>query len=43
MSCQDDLTTADLASGVVSTAVLERVSAGSGRDENLWGYVDHNK
>jgi hypothetical protein len=42
MSCQDDLTGVDLTSGV-ALEVLERVSAGSGRDENLWAYIDHNK
>lgn len=42
MSCQEDLTTVDLASGV-DVGVLERVSAGSGRDENLWSFIDINK
>lgn len=42
MSCQDDLTAVDLSSGV-AVDVLERVSAGSGRDENLWSFIDINK
>ncbi|KAJ9110444.1 hypothetical protein QFC19_001570 [Naganishia cerealis] len=41
MSCQDDLTAVDLHSGV-ALQVLERVSAGEGRDENLYAYIDHN-
>jgi hypothetical protein len=42
MSCQDDLTSVDLDSNV-AVQVLERVSAGSGRDENLWGFIDVEK
>ena len=42
MSCQDDLTAVDLSSNV-AVEVLERVSAGSGRDENLWSFIDINK
>ncbi|KAH8082763.1 galactose-binding domain-like protein [Filobasidium floriforme] len=41
MSCQDDITAVDLSSGV-AVDVLERVSAGSGRDENLWSFIDIN-
>ncbi|KAJ9115304.1 hypothetical protein QFC20_001172 [Naganishia adeliensis] len=41
MSCQDDLTAVDLHSGV-AVEVLERVSAGEGRDENLYAFINHN-
>ncbi len=40
MSCQDDLTSADLTSSV-SVQVLERLSAGAGANENLWSFIDH--
>ena len=42
MSCQDDLTAVDLSSNV-AVQVLERVSAGSGRDENVWNWIDLDK
>lgn len=40
MSCQDDLTSADLTSNV-AVQVLERLSAGAGANENLWSFIDH--
>ena len=42
MSCADDLTAEDLNESV-STAVLERVSAGEGSNINLWGQIDRDK
>jgi len=41
MNCAEDLTADDL-NGDVSSAVLERVSAGEGSNVNLWGQIDRD-
>lgn len=41
MSCADDLTADELTSNV-DAAVLERVSAGEGSNQNLWGQIDRD-
>ena len=42
MSCADDLTIDDLENGA-TPEVLERVSAGEGSNQNLWGHIDRDK
>lgn len=42
MSCADDLTLDDLNESS-STAILERVTAGEGSNQNLWGQIDRDK